>query len=239
MSDPDPLPIEDLLGDVSNSSGSVFYDNSNPPDPRPPAEEWSPSDSSFLDDDTPQQPIGDGTCAICGAPTFRPPGLYKSGRRKRVPKYCDVHNPASRKDEVGPSTLNAEMQRVQAELSDEVKLFGMMVGPFLPVTGYYTIENADPFTVAFTKLCLKNNKALKFAYKVAQVAPLYEFLRMIAGEVLCVRVDTQHLDPHDTVGQWLGVAHAYDAVYPNVSSDTTTNITNNGFRPPPRYAPAA
>src|SRR5215467_3261491 len=36
------------------------------------------------------QPVGDGTCDVCGAPTFRPPGLTAAGRKKRVPRLCDL-----------------------------------------------------------------------------------------------------------------------------------------------------
>jgi hypothetical protein len=129
--------------------------------------------------------------------------------------------------------------RVQAELADEMRLAGMMIGPFLPVTGYYAMENADPFTIAFVKLCAKNPRALKFAYKFAQTAPLYELSKNVAALARCVVVDTKHVDPHNPVDQWLGVTRTYETVYSNVSPTSTSTVSNNGFGPPPRYAPAA
>lgn len=229
MSDTEPEPIEDLLGDVTNvTEPTIEY------------EEWSPG-SGFGDEDN-LPPPGDGQCNVCGAPTFRPPGLTKAGRRKRVPKFCDIHAPSNQNgsDYLGPTgILTPELKRVQEELADEMRLAGMMAGPFLPVTGYYTMENADPFTIAFVKLCAKNPKALKFAYKFAQTAPLYELCKMMAGLARCVVVDTKHVDPHTPVDAWLGVQRTYDAVYSNVSPTSTSTVSNNGFGPPPRYAPAA
>lgn len=230
MSDPNPDPMEELLGDL----GTI-------PSPDEEVIEWieAPQEPP-LEEDT--QPIGDGACSICGAPTFRPPGLTKTGRRKRAPKYCALHDPTTRPaDEPTFSTtgLDAQIRRVQEELADEVRLFGMMAGPFLPVTGYYIMDSADPFTMAVVKMCLKNPRALKMLYRTAQVAPIYEVCKTLAGTARAVQVDTQHLDPHDSVGQWLGVARAYDAVYSNVAHMNGNTAVNNGFPPPPHYAPAA
>lgn len=179
--------------------------------------------------------VGDGSCIVCGAPTFRPPGLTKAGHKKRTPKYCDLHNPKLRVSQDGPVIAGVENQlkRVQEELADDLRLLGVMAGPLLPVTGVFVFENADPFTVALLKLCKNNQRALRVLHRAASVAPIYEVAKDCAGVFYAVQVDMHKLDPNNTVSQRLGVQRAYNTVYP----DNETNVTTNGsMQGPPRYA---
>src|SRR5215472_786358 len=190
------------------------------------------------------QPVGDGECVVCGAPTFRPPGLTKSGRRKRTPKYCDIHSPNIRVSSERPDFTGVESQlrRIQEELADDLRLLGTLAGPLFPVTGYYVFEHADPFTVAILKLAKNNTRVLRILHRAASVAPIYTVAECVAGTAYAVQVDTKKADPHNTVGRRLGVSRAYDAVYPDSTSSNGSNIAGNGnwndstfFAPPPRY----
>jgi len=69
---------------------------------------------------------------------------------------------------------------------------------------------------------------------VAQVAPIYTVAECVAGTAYAVQVDLQKADPHNTIGQRLGVSRAYDTVHP----ETPTNVETNGFQTPPHYASA-
>lgn len=182
--------------------------------------------------------IGDGVCIVCGAPTFRPPGLTKSGRRKRVPRYCDLHTPsrntATAYEPLSGAALESQLQKIQDELADDLRLLGMLCGPMFPVTGYYMVDHADPFTIAVLKLAKNNTRILRALHRVAQVAPVYTMAETIAGVAYSVQVDTHKADPHTTVAQRLGVARAYDSVYPQ--EGTPTAMSTNGYVPPPRYA---
>ena len=231
MSEVEPEPIEDLFsGDVA-----------------PAQEGFSPEDIlKDFDLGPPEETvssIGDGNCHVCGAPTFRPPGLTKTGRKKRAPKYCAIHDPTlavTGEPTFQGGDLPSDLRRVQEELADEMRLLGMMTGPFLPVTGVYILEQADPFTQALVKMAAKNPKVMRVLYRTSQVAPFYQVLKTIGGTARAVQVDTQGANPHDTVGEWLGVARAADAVFnSNVPPSNTSPIINNGYGPPPRYAPAA
>lgn len=222
-------PIEDLF------SGDVAPEGVSP-------EELLKDFDLSSAEETPRVQIGDGSCDVCGAPTFRPPGLTKTGRKKRAPKYCAIHDPslASKNEpQFDGGALPAELQRVQEELADEMRLIGMMAGPFLPVTGTYCIEQADPFTSALVKMAAKNPKVMRVLYRTAQVVPGFATLKTIGGIARAIQVDTQGANPHDTVGEWLGVANAYDIVYSNPVQPQQFGTSNNGFSPPPRYAPAA
>jgi len=39
-------------------------------------------------------PEDTGTCASCGSPTYRPPGQSPTGRKLRIPKYCESCKPS-------------------------------------------------------------------------------------------------------------------------------------------------
>jgi hypothetical protein len=180
------------------------------------------------------QPVGDGQCDVCGAPTFRPPGLTKTGRKKRAPKYCDLHATNSRISNERPSTLGleTELRRIQGELADDLKLLATLVGPLFPVTGYYVFEQADPFTAAILKLAKNNTRVLRILHRAASVAPIYEVAQTVAGTAYAIQVDTKKADPHTTVARRLGVTRAYDTVYP----EDTNNVSSNGnFAGPPVY----
>jgi hypothetical protein len=239
---PEPLdegiPFEDtFLGDVT-FNGQV---ETNPFEGMPfekvtfePAEPLV--DESVFGDVTTS--IGDGECVVCGAPTFRPPGLTKAGHRKRTPKYCDLHATNVRVSGDGPNIAGVESQlkRVQEELADDIRLLGTLAGPLFPVTGYYLFDHADPFTIAILKLAKNNNRILRVLHRAASVAPIYTVAETVAGTAYAVQVDTKGADPHNAVGRRLGVSRAYDSVYPNGSSNGETNLTNTGIVPPPRYA---
>lgn len=230
MSDiePDPPDItEDFLGDVSTNGASTreapFVLEGEPYiDESPPFEE-----ATTL--------IGDGSCIVCGAPTFRPPGLTPTGRKKRIPKYCDLHAPNVRVSSERPSFagLESQLQRIQDELADDIRLLGTLAGPLFPTTGYYLYERADPFTIAVLKLCKNNQRMLRVLHRAAQVAPVYTIAESAAGVAYAVQVDQKRADPHNNIARRLGVERAYNAVYPQ----------NNGrqepvFQAPPHYANA-
>lgn len=229
---PDPpedseVTLEDLFGPDLSTLEDVSLDT---PSPDEPIEE-----GSFFEDAT--IPIGDGSCSVCGAPTFRPPGLTKTGRKKRAPKYCDLHDPKRRISTEGPftSSLESQLQKIQDELGDDIRLLGVLVGPLFPVTGYYLMEHADPFTVAILKLAKNNQKVLRVLHRAAQVAPIYTVAETVAGTALSIQVDQQKADPHSMAAHRLGVERAYLGVYP----DKQVNVNgNSGFQGPPRYASA-
>jgi len=238
---PEPDITEDFLGDISNNG--LFQDIVIEEVPTPPEDiEVPPIDDGGSPFEDATTPIGDGACIVCGSPTFRPPGLTKAGHRKRVPKYCDLHAPNVRISQDGPiaARLESQLQRVQEELADDIRLGGTLVGAMFPVTGYYLFENADPFTIALIKLCKNNQRALRVLHRAASVAPVYEVMKDAAGVAYAIQVDQKKADPHSTVGRRLGVARAYDSVYPNDVESTYQSSRNNGFgtgsNQPPRYA---
>jgi len=239
MSDvePDPLDFADLeefLGDVTK----VKEPDEPPLDFGDPVIEQYTESPPFDQDESLfgdiSQPVGDGTCDVCGAPTFRPPGLTSAGRKKRVPRRCDLHarKPGVQAERPDLSGVESQLRRVQEELADDLKLLGTLAGPLLPVTGYYVFEHADPFTIAILKLAKNNTRILRVLHRAAQVAPIYTVAECVAGTAYAVQVDTHKADPHNTVARRLGVSRAYDSVYP---PDNNSNIETNGFVPPPHY----
>src|SRR5215469_5743738 len=170
------------------------------------------------------QPIGDGTCVVCGAPTFRPPGTTKSGARRRVPKYCDLHSsnatvPPTRSSLKG---VESQLQRIQEELADDIRLLATLAGPLLPVTGVYLFEAADPFTIAILKLAKNNTRIVRVLHRAAQVAPIYTAAQSLAGVAYAVQVDTGKADPHTTISKRLNVERAYEMVYPDQAQPEQT-----------------
>ena len=227
--EPTPENVEDMfLGDVSLNGDTDYMFGSPEGDFVPDAPMPEPDFGDI------SQPVGDGECLVCGAPTFRPAGLTASGRKKRTPKYCDLHSknvriPGERPDLSG---VESQLKRIQEELADDIKLLGMLAGPLFPVTGYYLVENADPFTIAVLKLAKNNQRVLRVLHRAAQVAPIYTVAEVVAGTAYSVQVDTKGADPHNTIARRLGVERAYTAVYPE---EAQNNVTTNGFAPPPRY----
>ena len=243
MSDVDPIPEPEspieptpdsseeevyafLLGDVTRTNGKT--------DLPPATEEELPSveDDPFKD----AGPIGDGVCVVCGAPTFRPPGLTKAGHKKRTPKYCDLHDPKLHVSPggPGPSRLESDLKRLQEELADELILGGTLLGFGFPVTGYFTVTNADPFSIALLKLCKNNQRVLRVLHRAATVAPIYEIAKCMGGFAYSLQVDQNKADPHNAIAQQLGVTRAYDDVYK--VNDTVNQSFNNNMTGPPRYA---
>lgn len=236
VSEPDhgPSDFTDLfLGDVDKFATAEY---STPEE----IKDLPPEDiaSNFTEEDTVK--VGDGSCVVCGAATFRPPGLTKAGHKKRAPKYCDLHNPKLRVSGERSFTPGmdgvAQLQKIQEELADDLRLLAVMAGPLLPVTGMYVWENADPFTAALLKLCKNNQRALRVLHRAATVAPVYEVAKDAAGVFYAVQVDMHRLEPHNTVSQRLGVERVYDTVYPEQSTGSENNVANNGTQGPPRYA---
>jgi hypothetical protein len=226
------IPVTDIfLGSVDDGSfGTTEF--------IPPEEIKDLPPEDILEEEVIQ--VGDGSCVVCGAPTFRPPGLTKAGHKKRAPKYCDLHNPKLRVSQERSFTPGmegvAQLQKIQDELADDLRLLAVMAGPLLPVTGMYVFENADPFTAALLKLCKNNPRALRVLHRAATVAPVYEVAKDCAGVFYAIQVDMNKLEPHNTVSQRLGVQKAYDTVYPESTPGNENRVMNNGSQGPPRYA---
>lgn len=221
-------PIEaDFLGDVSsNGHGSFFIASQEAPDDEP------------LEDEAPIR-IGDGECAVCGAPTFRPPGLTKTGRQKRAPKYCELHDPKLNKQrEFSIQDVPAQLRKIQDELTDDVMLFGTLTGPLFPTTGYYIVDNAEQFTTALLKLCQHNPRIMRVLHRAGQVAPVYQVAKFGAGVGIAVQVDQGKTDPHSMASQRLGVDRAYDAVHGTSVNfnQSSSGQSNSSFSGPPKYA---
>lgn len=219
-------------GDGTGATGRFYEAAEEIPEPEP---------EPVLEDEPIK--IGDGECKVCGEPTFRPPGLTKTGRLKRPPVYCDLHNPKIkvRPDFVGAPDLEAQLRRVQGQLSEDVMLFGMGLGTFLPVTGYYVISNADLFTTAVLQLAKNNPRMMRTAHRLAQISPVYQVFRYGAGVATSYQVDQKKTDPYSRVAQHLGVSDAYSAVYSNTSSNSSpsngaNSSPNTGWNGPPKYA---
>jgi hypothetical protein len=186
-----------------------------------------------------EDPIqGDGSCVICGAPTFRPPGLTPGGNRKRVPKFCDDHDPkrqARNEKILKERGIDPALNRVAEELADDIKLFGAMAGYVYPVTGYYLLANADPFSTALVKLAAKNPRLLRVLHRAAQVAPVYTIAQTVAGVAVAVQVDMNKMEPHSFAAERTGVDRAFDAVYPD-GKDGQYNMNGNvGTTNPPVF----
>ena len=227
----EPAPLEDFfLGSVDGSTIEFT----------PPEEVKDLPPENITDGIEEPTIVGDGSCVVCGAPTFRPPGLTKAGHKKRTPKYCDLHDPKLRVSKTGPVAPGmegvAQLQKIQSELADDLRLLAVMAGPLLPVTGMYVWDNADPFTAALLKLCKNNQRALRILHRAATVAPIYEVAKDCAGVFYAIQVDMHKLEPHNTVSQRLGVERVYNNVYPESTNGNTTNVNNNGTQGPPRYA---
>jgi hypothetical protein len=131
--------------------------------------------------------------------------------------------------------MESQLQRIQEELADDIRLLATMAGPLLPVTGYYLFDHADPFTTAILKLAKNNTRVLRVLHRAAQVAPIYTVAETVAGTAYAVQVDVKKADPYNVIGKRLGVARAYDAIYATDES-TNGNGSNPTVSPPPRYS---
>lgn len=233
MTDTDPTedflgpPDLNLLQNGSSPTAADYFPDIEirdiPPGPEP-------DERPFADA---TQPLGDGTCLVCGSPTFRPPGLTAAGHKKRVPKYCDLH---AKNVTVSPERPNlkgveSQLQRIQEELADDLRLLATLAGPLLPVTGMYLFEAADPFTISILKLAKNNTRIIRVLHRAAQVAPIYTVAETVAGTAYAIQVDTKGADPHSTIGKRLKVERAYNAIYPDEQVEQPAPFTG-----PPRYS---
>lgn len=229
-------PENEFLGDVTNSASNG---SEPPPDfanSRFGVEEPTPESESAPPFEEPIK--GDGTCAVCGAPTFRPPGLTKAGRRKRIPKYCDLHtrNVRVQEEPPDPVRLESQLRQIQQELADQLKLAGILTGPLFPVTGYYIQDNADMFVTALLQTTRDKERLLKILYRAAKVAPIYRLLEFGAGVGVSMQVDQKKHDPHSTFARHLGVERSYEAIYGSTNSAFAGNTNNVSSNVPPHYA---
>jgi hypothetical protein len=193
-------------------------------------------------EDLVEDPIqGDGNCITCGAPTFRPPGLTPGGNRRRVPRFCDDHDPkrqARNEKVLKERGIDPALNRVAEELADDIRLFGTMAGVIYPVTGYYLLENADVFTVALVKLASKNSRILRVLHRAAQIAPVYTVAQTLVGTAVAVQVDMNKMDAHSFAAERTGVDKAFDAVYPQgKDGQSFPGMNGNGsnFQQPPTF----
>lgn len=223
---------EDVLGDVSNVM----------PDMESNGGASTGGDEPLFTvglEDLVEDPIkGDGECITCGAPTFRPPGLTPGGNRRRVPRFCDDHDPkrqARNEKILKERGMDPALNRVAEELADDIRLFGTMAGVVYPVTGYYLLENADAFTTALVKLAAKNPRILRVLHRAAQVAPVYTVAQTLVGTAVAVQVDMNKMDAHSFAAERTGVDKAFDAVYPQGKDGQSFQGMSNGFAPPPTF----
>lgn len=229
MSDmgPDMTDVEEFLGNLESPFESVDYGESDDILDQP----AGPIEDDSSPQGIPASVIGDGTCIVCGAPTFRPPGLTKAGHKKRAPKYCNLHAPNARIQTEGPSLKGVESQlvNIQEELADDIRLLATVTGPMLPVTGMYMYNQADPFTKAIIKLAGTNKTALRILHRAATISPIYTVAETLAGTAYAVQVDTKGADPHNMIGRRLKVAKAYDEI------NQADQPGPGSYAPPPRY----
>lgn len=69
-----------------------------------------------------------GTCAECGKPTFRPPGITPKGRRKRIPKYCADHT--ARPTSNAPSPSRRSKHKGNVDIADGMTEMYATIGMF-------------------------------------------------------------------------------------------------------------
>jgi hypothetical protein len=225
--------VEDLFGELSENGTSptaaelfdeIDYGEELATEPTEPTKPFENN----------TQTIGDGTCRVCGAPTFRPPGVTKAGYKKRAPRYCDDHAPnvSVPQNRSKLKGVESDLQNVKDALAEDVMLLGTLAGPLLPTTGAYIIQQADPFTTAIIQLS-KNNKAmLRVLHRAAQVAPIYTVAMTVAGTARAIQVDVNGADPDDTISRRLQVDKAFSLVHPEEANQQQGSYT---VAPPPMY----
>lgn len=221
----------EFLGDISESSDAVFNLESDTTGD-------IPTFTVGLEDAVIDPIQGDGQCITCGAPTFRPPGLTPGGNRRRVPKFCDDHDPkrqARNERVLKERGIDPALSRVAEELADDIRLFGTMAGYVYPVTGYYLLDNADAFTVALVKLASKNTRLLRVLHRAAQVAPVYTVAQTLVGTAVAVQVDMNKMDAHSFAAERTGVDKAFDAVYPDGKEGQSFAKTEFNTEQPPVF----
>lgn len=202
------------LADLIDLSESI-PEGADPDLGPPPPEE--PAFLTFSDggDDKARGEIGDGTCAECGAPTFRPPGTTATGRKKRTPKYCDLHGKREASNTERPKSqgLETRLKALQVDLSDNMKTAGAICGAVLPVTGYILVEDSDDFTNAIIRLARRHPRALLALEKAAEVGPGVVVGKELLKLGVALQVDGGKLQPDAIPSKYLGVERVYNEVH--------------------------
>lgn len=181
----------------------------------------------------PDEPLGDGECAVCGAPTYRPEGKTRSGQRRRIPKFCSEHATGSKvSDKPDPRKMESRLKALHTDLADNVRLVGALTGPVLPVTGYIILEDADAFTQAALNLARKHPRILGALETAAQIGPGITVGRFMVKLGVAMNVDSGRIKPDAAISTFMGVWEAYQIVHPDIANQMNTNPTG----PPPKYS---
>lgn len=177
-------------------------------------------------------PLGDGECVVCGAPTYRPEGKTRSGQRKRIPKYCEEHNPKNKIGKPDGPILASRLKALHTDLADNVRLVGALTGPVLPVTGYIILEDAEAFTQAALNLAKRHPKVLKALEKAAQVGPGITVGRFMVKIGVAMNVDSGRMQPQSPISNMMGVYEAWKIVHPDLAQQNGNVMSE----PPPHYS---
>lgn len=181
--------------------------------------EVPPPSPSVSDNDS------DLRCIECGKE------LVYAGRGRK-PKYCEDHKPGkTRTSGTSRRTPKREprIERLQSDLSDNVRLLGAIVGPAAPVTGIVIIDDSDRFAKAVCRLAEGRPEILKALEKASEVAPWVEVGKMFVRIFVAVGVDLGRISPDHLSAQTLGVTEAYLKVYPEAAEGEQ----GMEFAPPP------
>lgn len=125
------------------------------------------------------------------------------------------------------------LETLQEKLSDEMFSAGAMIGFALPVTGYYTCQEADNFTSALVKLASKNTRWVEALENIAMIQPGIVVGRTAIGMGAALAVDRGRADPEKAFMKFLGVYSAWKELRGegNTSGESV-------YTPPPRtFAP--
>jgi hypothetical protein len=199
---------------------------------------WN-NDNQIASDDT-------GTCSSCGNLTFRPAGNTPTGRKKRIPKYCDdcgrgKTRTTPRQD--SPSrqtrTLSKDLREIQDGLAQQLTLLGMLAGPVMPVTGYVMCDRADRFATAAVKLASKNPRILALMRTASNGGPLLELLTFALGIGLAAGIDTGRINVERVpvhAMAFLGIKDALEAMTVSADGVASQNGKPHGGIPTPAAA---
>jgi hypothetical protein len=194
------MPGDDWLSDaiVTEVTDEIESDTSVPAPTQSP--ESSSSDSELV-------------CEVCGVP------LVYAGRGRK-PKFCEDHKPGkTRTSGTSRKTPKREprIERLQSDLSENVRLLGAIVGPAAPVTGYVIVDDSDRFAKAICRLAEGRPEVLKALEKASDVAPWVEVGKTFIKIFVAVGVDLNRISPDHISAQTLGVTEAYIKIYPEAS----------------------
>jgi hypothetical protein len=76
-----------------------------------------------------------GECATCGNPVYRPPGNSPTGRKKRIPKYCDEHKSVAKSSGTVVRRRKSRDVDIAEGMTGLYTAFGLMVLPKDPELG--------------------------------------------------------------------------------------------------------